>query len=62
MFPFLKVNFKFEPWMITSGFFENFMNNALFQSVVAVPAISATATVILPQHGKRTDHLLAITA
>jgi len=43
--------------MIASGFFENFINNALLQSVMAVPAISATATVMLQLHSNSTDNL-----
>ena len=56
--PFFAANFKFAPRMNASGFFQNFINNALFQSVMAVPATSATAAVMRPPHGQSTDLLL----
>ena len=47
MISFLVVNFKFAPGMIASGLFENFIHNAQFQSVMAVPATSVTAAMML---------------
>ena len=52
---FFAANFKFAPRMNASGFFQNFINNAPFQSVMAVPATSATAAVMWPPHGQSTD-------